>query len=117
MKAIGRVNRPNTRNGLPTISSTPANQLSDSISGLGRVGGGNPSSFWVPCSKKISAATMRRMLSTRGAHSARVSLRFIRRSSLDTPLRSACRGLGRDLALVHRLVGEHGLAHDAVTCG
>src|SRR4051794_33143855 len=48
---------------------------------------------------------MRRMLSTGGAHSARLSLRFIRRSSLDPPLRDAGRGLGRPFALPHRVVG------------
>src|SRR5215207_9925729 len=83
-KATGRVNRPSRRSGPPTSSSRPAIQDMVVIeAGLGW--GGKPSSFWVPCRRKIRAATMRRMLSTRGAHSEKVSV-FMRRFSLDPRL-------------------------------
>jgi len=71
------VNSPSASSVPPTISIAPANQDSDSIAGAGFGEGGKPSSFWVPCSRKISAATMRSTLSRRGAHTVDSSEVFI----------------------------------------
>src|ERR1700733_6515142 len=82
MKATGRVKTPPSNMTPPTISIAPW------IHNIVDIGGpldGKPKNFCKPCSRNKSAATIRTMLSTEGAH-------FSQDAMFSSPVTDVCSG-------------------------
>src|SRR4051794_17872748 len=79
MNAAGRVNRPRAISAPPTISSqAAASSIGGRGSGAPGCGMGKWKTFIRPCSMKSRATTIRKTLSTRGAHTDNLSIcRFL----------------------------------------